>query len=253
MITRPQQLKFSETANLENGKILVKSEGSISHDPDVDKQTIESKIDEWVERSEENEEVLYFPGTYNEDSGGFFHTTMPAINDGDILTERRKVKPHYSIHDWAEAARQLDMKDEFWLISEAERTLGNTEESYMLSSNAREIDSVLYQDPKHSVKQEVNEVATEDALDTVGTFDFHGYEVLPVICNELSRLELEEGADPDIIVESSYDLPNWEDDYRTFSDENEIESTYILRADGAYPENSGTYQLESGEILEAEL
>lgn len=253
MITRPQQLKFSKTANLENGKILVKSEGSISHDPDIDKQTLESRIDEWIEKSEDNEDVLYLPGTYNEDSGGFFHTTMPVINNGKVMTERRKVEPHYRVHDWPEAARELDMKDEFWLISEAERTLGNTDESYMLSSNAREIDSVLYQDPKRSVKEEVNNLATEEALDSVGTVDFNGYEVLPVICNELSRLELDEDANPDIIVESSYDLPKWKDDYRSFSEKNEIDSTYILRADGAYPENSGTYQLESGEILEVDL
>lgn len=253
MISGPRKRKFSKTANLENGKILVEPEGAISHDPQIEKQTLESKIDEWIERSQENEDVLYVPGTYNEESGGYFHTTMPVINNGELLTERRKIEPHYSVHNWPEAARQLDMKDEFWMISEAERTLNSPEESYMLSSKAREIDSVLYKEPKQSVKQKVNQVATEEAQNTVQTVDFNGYEVLPVICNEISRLSLDEEVNPDIIVESSYDLPNWEEDYATFSEKNEINSTYILRADSAYPENSGTYHLESGEILEVDL
>lgn len=253
MISKPQQQKFSESANLENGKIIVKPEFSISHDPDVDEEWIESKIDTWTGKSNANPDVLYLPGTFNEESDGYFHTTMPVIADGEVLADRRKVKSHYEVHNWAEAARQLDLKDEFWLISEADRTLGNPSESYMTPSNAREIDSVLYKGPKNEVSNEVQEIATEEALETVDTIEFNGYEVLPIICNEISRIELEDDIEPDIIVESSYDLPAWEEDYREFSDKNGIDSTYVLRADGAYPEKSGVYQLESGKILEADL
>lgn len=253
MISKPQQQKFSESANLENGKIVVKPEFSISHDPEVDEERIESKIDTWTSKSNANPDVLYLPGTFNEESDGYFHTTMPVIADGEVLVNRRKVKSHYEVHDWAEAARQLDMKDEFWLISEADRTSGSPSESYMIPSNAREIDSVLYKGPKNAVSNEVQEVATQEALETVDTIEFNGYEVLPVICNELSRIELDDDIDPDIIVEASYDLPAWEDNYREFSEKNSIDSTYVLRADGAYPDESGTYQLESGHILEADI
>lgn len=253
MISKPQQQKFSESANLDNGKIVVKPEFSISHDPDVDEEWIESKVDTWKGRSNANTDVLYLPGTFNEESDGYFHTTMPVIADGEVLANRRKVKSHYEVHDWAEAARQLDLKDEFWLIREADRTLGSPSESYMIPSNAREVDSVLYKGPKNEVSNEVQEVATEEALETVDTIKFNGYNVLPVICNEISRIELEDNIDPDIIVEASYDLPAWGDYYREFSDKNGIDSTYVLRADGAYPEESGVYQLESGQILEADL
>lgn len=253
MISKPQRQKFSESANLENGRILVKPEFSISHETDVDEEWIDSEIDTWTGRSNANPDVLYLPGTFNEESDGYFHTTMPVIADGEVLANRRKVKSHYEVHDWAEAARQLDMKDEFWLISEADRTLGSPSQSYMTSSNAREIDSVLYKGPKNAVSNEVQEVATGEALETVDTIEFNGYEVLPVICNELSRIELEGNVEPDIVVEASYDLPEWEEDYREFAEKNEIDSTYVLRADAAYPEESGTYQLESGQILEADL
>ncbi|PSG99184.1 MAG: hypothetical protein BRC29_03595 [Nanohaloarchaea archaeon SW_7_43_1] len=253
MISKHQQQKFSESANLESGKIVVKPEFSISHDPDVDEEWIESKIDTWTGKINANPDVLYIPGTFNEESNGYFHTTMPVIADGEVLNNRKKVKSNYEVHNWTEAARQLDLKDEFWLISEAERTLGSPSKSYMIPSNAREVDSILYKGPKNTVSDEVHEVATEEALETIDTVEFNGYEVLPVICNELSRIELEDGMKPDIIVEASYDLPAWEDDYREFSEKNNIDSTYILRADGVYPEESGVYQLESGLISEADL
>lgn len=253
MLSKPKNQNFSQSADLENGKIIVRPEFSISHKTEIKEAWIESKIEDWLGISNSNPEVLYMPGTFNEEFGGYFHTTMPVIFNGEILKKRRKIKSHYEVNDWFEVARKLEMKDESCLISEAERTLRSPSESYMTSYNASEIDSVLYKDPKNAVLNKLQEVATEEALNTVDTIDFNGYEILPIICNEISQIELDEAIEPDIIVEASYDLPNWEEDYLELSDRNNINSTYILRADGAHPVESGTYRLQSGYISDTDL
>lgn len=253
MIQKPLLHRFDETLELEDFQLQVRPEYTISHDPDVTRGKIKEEIEELRRESRDNPDKVYFPGTFNEHSGGYFHTTMPIVANGRVVKNRKKVKTHFDIHDWSRAASELDMDDERTLIAEAERTLENPENSYMKKGRAKNIDAFLYKDPKGPVSRNLQEKAKEEARETLGSIRVNDYEVLPVICNELSRIELDEGTEPDVIVESSYDLPNWQEDYEKFARKNDIDSAYVLRADGACPEESGVYQIKSGEIKEGSL
>lgn len=250
MISTPPRHRFEEEVNTENGKIKVRPEFSISHRHDVGVDEIQSELNKWKSVSLSNPEELLFPGTYNKDAGGYFHTVLPAISRGAVISERKKVQPYFEIHDYPEAARNTDMKDEFWLINEAEKTVESPEDTYMLRGNAVEIDSVLYKGPKADVKREVKRQAVEESVESVDTMEYDGLTVLPVVCNELTRLGEYLESDVDMVVESSYDLPAWSDDYEEFADSACQNDFYILRADAANPEESGLYRMLDGEITE---
>lgn len=219
-------------------------------DPSIQNPIVDHSVKLIKNRSKDSPKTIYFPGTLIESSDGFYHNKLPIILDGEIRLERLKIKLNYEIYDWAEAAQALDLNSEYSLIKKASETLENPSSTDMSRSDATEIRDILYKGPKGRVQEMVRDFAKSEAIDSVDIIQVYGVTILPVICNELCYLPQFTDVQPDIIVEVAYGFDSWRERYQSLLEENLVtQDAYIVRADGAYPSESGVYTAENGNLV----
>lgn len=248
MISTPEYELFSVL--FDHPEVTVRVWPEFALDPSVQDPIVDHSVELIKNKSKLSPKTIYFPGTLTEPSNGFYHNNLPIVSDGEIRLERLKIQLNYEIHDWAEAAQALNLNSEYSIIKKASETLEDPSSTDMSRSDATEIRDILYKGPKSRVKEEVRDFAKSEAIDSVDIIQVHGVTILPVICNELRYVSQFTNVQPDIIVEVAYGFDSWRERYQSLLEENLVtQDAYIVRADGAYPSESGVYTVENGNLV----
>lgn len=229
--------RHSTSTTVSNTTIRVWPEYALSKDLGWDGVS----LTELREKSSDNPNSVYVPGTYIE-IDGWETNIAPVIHDGEIILKRSKIYTHYTIHNWERAAERVSGEEELATLQKAKRTIAGEETGYDMSE-ARDIVDLSYIWPKSAIKEKVNKAARRSSAKTVQTATINGIDILPIICNEVSSIPQQKIHEADVIVDVSYDFPNWKQRYEEYASDDVEDGTLIVRADGVLEEQSGCYLL----------
>lgn len=157
---------LNENSMIDTERIDLFDKGKVAgQSVNLERMTGNARVLKVLEGMLARKDCAFFPGTLLRDFGGFYIPTIPVISEGKIILERVKCCGPTYIDDRAALARSFGRYD---LAKELEVYRGPE-----------------FEGPAREFNRIINEKVGKITMDSIKSVKVDGYQILPIICNEM--------------------------------------------------------------------